>query len=905
MRGWKGMRGLNGIPSKSMGPTTTALLSLFDVIQNSGGNGKGCGFCNLLLDAISMPAHDPLKNPVIKDHMPQRFEGKTFQSWVEDLRDLVWLEKKLNDSHPFGKSRNKITIDINDTDPDGAIREERREDLEARDQAALIGSAAGAGAGLQAASQQNGEANRIISAAGGVTGLVNSGRLMILNNMLPVAVRVKMHNITDAEKQGLLSVSVHGYGCKAQASLSVLCSFSLRVASDYQEDALGLRYGKIIQDELRVEADCRRWLKNCDQRHGNLCANPGWYRRLPLPSGTHFRLIEIDQRPNGTFFRIVQATTMTIMPKYAALSYVWGEKNTQATRQALKLYQDNISELSHRIPPKSLPRTIADAIEVTRRLGFRYLWVDSLCIIQQDPNRRDRDANESEARQSQLDQMGSIFGHASIVLVAAGGEDADCGLVGISQARKPSQIAQEVKPGVNVLLAVEYDRSYGKWDTRAWTLQEKLMSRRMLVFGQNYVSFHCRHGILREDMPAAHAGNGPPKIPHLSVSRDRAEDRARMNWDGTAALLRSPYFNEYAKILEQYTWRKRTESGDVLDAILGLLNVLEGMKSPGSSQVAPNITQGPQQHNLANPHQLHHHTLYGLPEEFLDLALLWQPPAATSMRLTKRENFPSWSWTGWKVTTKVTAPDHTAFRPHAGIRFEEPFRVSGNDDMSLRKFTANGNHAEERVRPLVMWYKWDDQSSAEGRLVPVNGTGLGIVCGYNEGLWFCGKALRFLERVGRPNVRPGTRLNSSHLICKTEVGKFQLRQGISKVDNKPVVRKEVIWKQGVDGKAVVAKELEIVEAEMLDADGNVVGHVIPTDQKQSIATTQPYDFILLSGSQYWGNEERIDVLGYPLFNVMMVEWDRTKEFATRLGLGKISKTAWEAAKPRHKSVVLT
>ncbi|KAH7329696.1 heterokaryon incompatibility protein-domain-containing protein [Stachybotrys elegans] len=840
------MRGVNGVPPSAMGPATTALISLFDIIKNSV---SGCPFCGLLLDAMKQPENDPFQHPAVRDYMPNEFRGVSFAAWLESIRRQGWLER-MNQKHPFGSSRNKVELALDESAP-GGIREIRRSDLEAQEQAALATSAAGAGAGLTAASQSKNEAKTVISAAGGVGGIISTGRLIMLNGKLPVVVRIKMFNIKDQGRRGLLNISIHGYGCRVQAPLSVLSSFSLRVASDYRRDNLGLSYGKIIQEHVHLE-DCRAWLSNCCQHHE--CGSPNWYRNLPSPRGQHFRLVEIDDR-RDVMFRVVRVETV---PEYAALSYVWGD----AGRNALNLRENNVEELSKRIPAGRLARTVSDAIKVTRGLGLRYIWVDSLCIIQQDPLGRSRNQEELEARQSQLDQMGSIFGHAKVVIVAAGGDDAGSGLAGVSQFRKPVQVARTVSPNVNVLLAAQYDGSYGKWDTRAWTLQEKLMSRRMLVFGHSYVSFHCRHGVLREDMPALHAGNGPPAMPQLSALEDRADARARKRSNGSYVLLRSPYFDEYTKLMEHYTWRERTERSDVLVAILGLLKVLEDTKRPQA------IGQG-------------HNTLQGLPEEFLDLALLWQPPAALGARLSRKDElFPSWSWTGWE------------FSSQKGIRFEQPFHVSGYDDMSLRKFVASGS-AEERTRPLVMWYKW-----RQGRLIGVNDSGLGIVCGMDAAISLFEKPLRF--RHGFPNliptIQPHISLDERHLVCETEVRRFNIRP-------KTTPRKEVIWERG-DGRPVVSQELEIIEAEILDVDGTAVGHVIPTDQDLDICAATLYTFILLSESQYWGNEERIDVVGYPLYNVMMVTWDSSYAFATRIGLGKILKGAWNKERRDKTCIIL-
>ncbi|KAK7984972.1 hypothetical protein PG988_002594 [Apiospora saccharicola] len=447
--------------------------------------------------------HDPFEHPAIKDHMPEGLRGKTFAIWAKGLK---WHDKIMKIPHPFGKSRNNIKFEINGADADAPITEVRREYLGVAEQAGVMTGAAAAGAGIQAATQENDKA-AALSKLGNSGSLFVDSLVTIMNKTLPAAVTVKMHNKT-SQNVGLLKIAVWGYGNKPMVPLSILSFFNLRVALNYQDDGLmDLRYGRSIGDRVQVETDCRRG--------------------LAPPSGEHFRLVEIDEHEDSKL-RVVEVHTHFpgFVPEYAALSYVWDE----AGKIALNLNPKNVPRLSTGVPPESVARTIADAAKVTRRLGLRYLWVDSLC--------------------SELDQMGSVYGHAFVVIIAADGEDAEAGLAGITSPREPGQIAREVRPKVNVLFPVQYDKSYGKWDTRAWTLQEKLLSRRMLVFGANHVSFHCRHGILREDMPAVHADNGPPHIPHLSMPENCSGSCVKESWDGSPVLLRSPFFDEYARLLE-------------------------------------------------------------------------------------------------------------------------------------------------------------------------------------------------------------------------------------------------------------------------------------------------------------------------------------------------------------------
>lgn len=112
---------------------------------------------------------------------------------------------------------------------------------------------------------------------------------------------------------------------------------------------------------------------------------------------------------------------------FVALSYVWGD-----CREDFQLTTSNLAELKrHRsITMAGLPRTIEDSIQVCNRLGERYLWVDRLCIIQDDVPHH---------KATQLEQMMTIYRQARFTIVALAGEDASYGLPGVSTPRSNGQ----------------------------------------------------------------------------------------------------------------------------------------------------------------------------------------------------------------------------------------------------------------------------------------------------------------------------------------------------------------------------------------------------------------------------------------------------------------------------------
>ncbi|EIW52310.1 HET-domain-containing protein, partial [Trametes versicolor FP-101664 SS1] len=164
---------------------------------------------------------------------------------------------------------------------------------------------------------------------------------------------------------------------------------------------------------------------------------------------------------------------------YLALSYVWGGDQTHKTTTS------NISTYEQGIAPALLPATIRDAIYVTHMLGFRWLWVDSLCIIQ----------DSDDDKRHEIGRMHHIYRYAHLTIIAASAEHVSEGFL---QERPPP-------PGMDfgnyktVRLTPAYSSQsrwpstadLGRMGTRAWCMQEYLMSPRSLIFHPQSLYFRC------------------------------------------------------------------------------------------------------------------------------------------------------------------------------------------------------------------------------------------------------------------------------------------------------------------------------------------------------------------------------------------------------------------------------
>jgi hypothetical protein len=136
-----------------------------------------------------------------------------------------------------------------------------------------------------------------------------------------------------------------------------------------------------------------------------------------------------------------------------------------------------------------MPKTFQDAVIVTRRLGLRYLWIDSLCIMQ--------DNSEDWEQQSAL--MGSIFYQSTVTIMAITTPSGHQTREGFLQARQPSHSADvhmqyetgNDKPVAEwAIRALEYQETLS-WDllSRGWVLQERVLSRRKIIYTPAYTQW--------------------------------------------------------------------------------------------------------------------------------------------------------------------------------------------------------------------------------------------------------------------------------------------------------------------------------------------------------------------------------------------------------------------------------
>ncbi len=200
-----------------------------------------------------------------------------------------------------------------------------------------------------------------------------------------------------------------------------------------------------------------------------------------MPGIMPTRLIEITGTSETISLRLRQAEEVGRVP-YAALTYCWGGE------QPMKCLSSNIVSYGTGIPFERQPPTIKDAAKVCQGMGLQYLWIDALCIIQDDFN----------DKSVEIGKMTSIYGSATVTIAAARSSSVTEGFLGerFPGPREGAIVSYRCfNGGLGSITLVKLDdggfESVEPIDERGWALQERLLSSRIIEFGSRQTRWIC------------------------------------------------------------------------------------------------------------------------------------------------------------------------------------------------------------------------------------------------------------------------------------------------------------------------------------------------------------------------------------------------------------------------------
>ncbi|KAF1921850.1 heterokaryon incompatibility protein-domain-containing protein [Ampelomyces quisqualis] len=236
--------------------------------------------------------------------------------------------------------------------------------------------------------------------------------------------------------------------------------------------------------------------------------------------------------------------------QYAALSHCWGTGLRLATTKS------NWAKLAVQVSFDALPPLFQDAVIITRQLGLRYIWIDSLCIIQD--SLRDWETESSK--------MSSIYQNSYITISAtnSGDSNARC----LIDRRKPVKIPYENTTKKELALRARRildhhpsidpnggpAKPIGPLSSRAWALQEHVLSTRILHYTATELLFECKTSYRCECMPERKAYPTTPSLIPKAVSTKKT----------------SAVYEAWQRVVEKYSARNLTVPSDKLPAISGV-----------------------------------------------------------------------------------------------------------------------------------------------------------------------------------------------------------------------------------------------------------------------------------------------------------------------------------------------
>ncbi|KAK0743859.1 heterokaryon incompatibility protein-domain-containing protein, partial [Schizothecium vesticola] len=220
----------------------------------------------------------------------------------------------------------------------------------------------------------------------------------------------------------------------------------------------------------------QHWLQYCDECHTTCfegLSQPEIDATPVLPT----RVIAV---PAGESPRLV--ITNGLRGRYAALSHCWGGHSH------IMCTKDTVGQFQGGIPLNELSKTVRDAIYLAQKLGIPYLWVDSLCIVQDDK----QDWLEEAPR------MGSVYEHAYLTFAATAAVNGDVGLFAPLQSEDIVRVpCDPERPLLGSMYLAPSTITFEEVNTsplsrRGWVLQERLLSRRTLHFAATQVYWECQ-----------------------------------------------------------------------------------------------------------------------------------------------------------------------------------------------------------------------------------------------------------------------------------------------------------------------------------------------------------------------------------------------------------------------------
>lgn len=303
------------------------------------------------------------------------------------------------------------------------------------------------------------------------------------------------------------------------------------------------------------------WLSRCLRGHSK-CPKPQGF----LPT----RVLDVDATDGTDDVRLVETAKLNAADKqrpFVVLSHCWGKDHFLVTKA------DNLDDHKKKIPLDALPPSFQDAIVVVRRMGFKYLWIDSLCIVQ----------GSAEDWEKESVQMCNIYAQAIFTITSAHASSAYGGMFRQRDGVRTMPFEIELKSSstsVRILYVPTPQREV-QWQledlpiyTRAWCFQEMVLSTRNLIYDPDGIRWECLTTAGYEGNLEAQSMRHSTNVKAIQTSM-KGPKTATDFFDTLAAQDVPMQATMWQSIVKDFAARDLTKYTDKLIAIAGVAQEVE------------------------------------------------------------------------------------------------------------------------------------------------------------------------------------------------------------------------------------------------------------------------------------------------------------------------------------------
>lgn len=318
----------------------------------------------------------------------------------------------------------------------------------------------------------------------------------------------------------------------------------------------------------------KQWLEDCSFNHMKCSANEG---ASPIEKPTYLLDVTVKGPKGVPGVKLIDGQFLDPFTEYVTLSHCWGISRDPNMKR-IRLHKRTLAALRQGVAGSSLPKTFADAAIATAKLGYKYLWIDALCIMH----------DNEQAVLEEVASMHRIYSEATLNLAATGATDDSAGMFFNRNVLALQPATVEVTDGFGITPGPYKILRSTVWDDlidssplaqRAWVLQERCLSKRTLHFTRNELLWECQQMCCSEVFPKG-----------LPVTLKSASEQERRNnavglpgspsgESRSSAWLPAPSFNKrthhqrtanWHSLVEMYTAGRQTYTSDKLLGISGL-----------------------------------------------------------------------------------------------------------------------------------------------------------------------------------------------------------------------------------------------------------------------------------------------------------------------------------------------